>query len=471
MASFYAWQLFSIIILILPHNAQIIEINSSSLNYIGIVMDSLDELEWEQAQNYCKSNYNTSLATVQSSTDWDEIYNLATIINTIPLPEGDGAYLHIGFRSNSNGNLVWAPCYDINNDCTYDPCEANCDVYADDWTNKAREATFNTNGCGFIERAGTNKNWFDGACGGNKDFICNSPYGKYKTDINCQDKGLIDSEYTQESDWDIKCGLHNHFPRNTAAPSVRLNSSSLNYIGILWDAGDELGWYYAQTYCKITFDTSLATVQSAQDWSEMYTLADTINGIGGVQGDGTELWIGYKANSKDNLVWAPCHDSIYDDCIYDPCEANCDAYADNWNGKSREAIFDTNTCGRITRGGSNKNWADESCTILKDFICNSPWGKYKNDISCIDTGLLDNEFTNKPGFDVSCNNPSLSPTKNPSMTPTNNPSNTPTNNPTPAPTTDPTPAPTINPTNAPSYAPTQPPSITPSFSPTTNPTP
>eukprot|EP01084_Bolivina_argentea_P038107 70471_1 len=261
------------------------------------------------------------------------------------------------------------------------------------------------------------------------------------------------------------------------------HASAPNYIGLSAPSGQEPCWDYAQDYCQSQYSTSLATIRTPSDQSEIEALVQQMNVNNGGGQDGSKAWIGFANadSSTKNIAWAPCARGTYEECTYNPCQAN--TYYMDTSFHEKEGSYDRPRCGEVQRGNGDTTlgkWSFHSCGSTyggdnaKDFICNAPNGKYGTDIICYPTSSPTPSPTNNP-TPAPTLNPTISPTPSPTTDPTSAPSTSPTSSPSRSPfvpgepTNNPTPAPTLNPTISPTPSPTTDPTSAPSTSPTSSP--
>eukprot|EP01084_Bolivina_argentea_P208619 355616_1 len=163
-------------------------------NYIGVKVaaKAKNELNYEQAQAYCQSKYSTSLATILTKDDQEEIEEL------LYSDDWGKAVVRVwvGFKKmndnpystvlTENKQYAWKPC----SDCpTGSDCSA-ADTFKDTsfhkisyplWGEDLGDVTIGL--CGVLRRG--NKaalgTWGLNQCWLKREFICNSPTGNYAT--------------------------------------------------------------------------------------------------------------------------------------------------------------------------------------------------------------------------------------------------------------------------------------------------
>ena len=142
----------------------------------------------------------------------------------------------------------------------------------------------------------------------------------------------------------------------------------LTYVLINHQKGG-IEWEEAQSYCQNCLGTSLATILSQEDNSNVTGLLDEFKSTANTENN---WWVGWRDYEQDSLekhfIWAPCD---YTNCksqtLWD-CVATDEVNGDVFPHES-EGTIDSNKCGVIL--ASSHKWMDKNCANSFDFICNA----------------------------------------------------------------------------------------------------
>eukprot|EP01084_Bolivina_argentea_P150500 262832_1 len=207
-----------------------------------------------------------------------------------------------------------------------------------------------------------------------------------------------------------------------SSSSTTIIHTSTNYIFVEIDEfSEQIPFSDANNACITSYNTSLATIKTAEQQTEVHNLI--------TDGASIDTWIGIQLINS-SPIW-----------IEDGSSAQSQVSA-SWH-LSENGFPDDNECVSIKE--SDGQWNSLYCDSKRDYICN----RYPQTL-----------------------NPTITPTVIPTVIPTINPSMTPTTNmpTTHSPTIQPTSTPTLLPSFVPSINPSITPNIIPTLSPTLNPT-
>eukprot|EP01083_Nonionella_stella_P147779 466816_1 len=249
--------------------------------------------------------------------------------------------------------------------------------------------------------------WVDGS---NRDFTAST------FPLDNHDHGGYDEDcmivYTDGSWGDTPCHTSHPYSFICNAPTQEVHSVNDKYI---WVGPSITDWFTAESFCETKYGTTLASVHSAADNTEISNLC---------------------VNSAENACYIGLTDQTVESTFVWNDGSNYDYVA---------SLFET---GNTDHGGY-----DEDCVIV---FTDGTW----HDTPC---------HTSHP-YSFICNAPTPAPTKVPSTNPTQNPSAFPSFDPSESPTRSPTSYPSFDPTANPSVSPTIYPSENPSGNPSSNPT-
>ena len=234
--------------------------------YVGIRMAK----NWNDANQYCKDSYGTTLATITNSNENIYVRN---------------AVLHAGMAS---GDDVWIGYHDISSEGSFSWTDGASSGYTK-WSSGEPNNSGNNEDC--VESWSSDGNWNDLTCSSSRYFVCNYP--KYM--------------------------------------AVKLAKN----------------WDDANTFCQATFGTSLATISSERE-NRMALYSGTALGLS----ISNSYWIGFNDhNSEASFSWIDGSSTSY---------TNWDSGEPNNSGEE--------DCTLMWKG--NGKWNDDKCSLSKYFICN-----------------------------------------------------------------------------------------------------
>ena len=367
-------------------------------------------LTWSDAESYCHTYYNTSLATIRGSYE-------------------NGVARRIGDSVFGSGLSFWIGLNDINNESIFkwaDGSDINYYNYTN-WNSGEPNDYNNNEDC--IEMTSNGK-WNDNQCSNSLQFLCNndttsspspSPTRIPTSSTQYPSQSptmtpslpsesptfaptLLPSSTPSYSPSQLPTVEPTTTPSNT--PTQQPSQSPTYHSNYDYIAGPTTGLFYlnAEEYCQLNYYSSLATIKNSYENEIVRRIADQ------AFGGGIIIWIGLNdINNEGIFKWAD--------------SSNITNYT-NWNSGEPNNYNDNEDCVEMNGYGY---WNDYPCSSLgRQFVCN--------------------------------NGTSESPTESPSIAPSQLPTQSPTiapSLPSIAPTESPVQPPTIAPSNAPSYLPSQ----------------
>eukprot|EP01084_Bolivina_argentea_P016351 30602_1 len=321
--------------------------------------DVTEQLSWWDANDYCKREFGTELAIVQDKDDENEIENIIDILIQEYPPGSTGlkdATIFIGHRDQQKID-IWstcdsASCYRNTHECSsWNAMSGSWHTTYPNYNTKER--------CGslYISNTVHKFKWWGDACTTKRDFICNTNTGKY--------------------------GIGKAKPKCENTKSTATVSKNGNYIAIDVDKTEGLRWSEAQLYCKRVYGTSLATITTTEESTE---LQNVVRGMSDLY-----QWIGWR-DWKGFDFWAPCDRTR---CVNNDKQYSCSAHDDQDNYSGHKVFANgPYKCGTIQR--NNGKWYGQTCTLKNNFVCNAPNGKYGRNQAEITCGLPDFSAWSKP---------------------------------------------------------------------------
>ena len=363
--------------------------------YIGVSSG----LSWSDAESHCLSNYGTHLATWRNKQEFECLYQSAYSLTS-------DLNIWIGLYEYSTNNWIFIENGDEPVYTQWNPGQPSGDEGCGEFENSGGESSLNDHDCKFslpficnnrryigveikmtwqdaqsycqtnyhtslatlmtseqitnarsaatVAGIGTSESFW---CGFNdinnegtwewQDSTPTNGYDNWSTNEPNNSGGNQNcAQVYSNGEWDDDyCANTRYFVCNYIGIDETI--STHNYIGI----NTEMTFDDAESYCRSTYGTSLATVTSDEENTAVYNEAVS-KGIGG------SMWIGATDEETDGTwIWN------------DGNTGNINYYYNNWesdepNGGTSENCIELRT---------SLEWNDASCSNNKKFVCNLPY--------------------------------------------------------------------------------------------------